>query len=135
MPLRDRRDAGLRTVDRRPVDARSARVGAVGAEQQPRELGAARAEQAGQADDLALVDGKVERRDRALAPEPLRLERPAFDAGPACGVLRAALEGLERLELAAEHLRDELDRRELGRSAHSPTSRPLRSTVIRSAIS
>ena len=113
-----RRRARAADRHRRAVDVEPPGVGAVGAEQEPRDLGAPRAEQAGEADDLARVHGEVERRDRALAADRLSPRAPAWppparDARGAC----ASLERLERLELAPEHLRDELRPRQLGASA------------------
>ena len=64
MPWRDRRPRACAgrpaapSIRSRPLSA------LVGAEQQAGDLGAAGAEQPGQADDLALVDGQVERLDR-----------------------------------------------------------------------
>ena len=49
-------------------------VGGVGAEEQPGELGAAGAQQAREADHLALVQLEVGRLERALAPDAERLE-------------------------------------------------------------
>ena len=63
MPARDRRRAGEATAPP-AVDGNVAAVGAVGAEDQARRLGAAGAEQAGEADDLARVQLEIERLDR-----------------------------------------------------------------------
>ena len=51
--MRDARRAGVRIFAGSPLTSISPAVGAVGAVQQPHELGPARAEQAGEADDLA----------------------------------------------------------------------------------
>ena len=69
-----RRRARAAHRHRLAVDVEPPRVGLVGAEEEPRDLGAARAEQAGEADDLARRDRQVERRDRALARDRLRLD-------------------------------------------------------------
>ena len=50
------------------VDARLPAIGALGAEHQPRRLGAARAEQPGEADDLAMAQLEIERRDMPALP-------------------------------------------------------------------
>ena len=66
---------GLRSRRRSARTSQLAGVGGVGAEQQPGELGAAGAEQAGDPDDLALVDARGRRpRRRALAAQAERLE-------------------------------------------------------------
>ena len=81
-------------------------------------------------------DGEVERRDRAACGrDRLRLDHRRR-AGPlATFATRLPFELLERLELPAEHLRDELRPAGARSSCHSPTSWPLRRTVIRSEIS
>ncbi len=93
--------------------AHVAAVGRVGAEQQAGELGAARAEEPGDADDLALEDLEVDGLDAALAAEVEDLhERRALRLdGVLLGLL---LDLLERLELAADHGLDELQLRRLG---------------------
>jgi hypothetical protein len=91
------------------------RIRAVGAEEEPRQLGASRAEQAGQAHDLPRHDGKVERLDHALAPDRLCLDDRL--RGESCPrALREAFQGLEFQSQTAEHLRDECDRREVDRT-------------------
>ena len=68
MPLVDRGARACAASTGSPSIGDRAAVGAVGAEQQPGQLGAAGAEQPGQADDLARVDG----RGRTAAIAPLR---------------------------------------------------------------
>ena len=97
------------------VDVEPPGVGPVGAEQEPRDLRAPRAEEACEADDLARVDGQVERRDRALASDRLRLDDRRGLLPLAALAAGVPLELVERLELPPEHLRDELRPRELGR--------------------
>ena len=78
-PVRRSRARGLRIATGSPSTRDLAAVGAVGAEQQPRELGAAGAEQAGQADDLALVD----RRGRTARSRPCGRRPRASSTGVA----------------------------------------------------
>ncbi len=60
---------GVRSLVRLGAHAHVAVIGGVGAEQQAGELGAARAEQTGDADDLALEDLEVDGLDAALAAQ------------------------------------------------------------------
>ena len=111
-------------------------VGRVEPEHQPRELGAARAEQAGDADDLAVVQVQA-RADAggACAPKSRSDSRGAEPSSAACvpgasaSTLAADASATSRPTIAATSAG-------AGSCAgvHSPTKRPLRSTVMRSAI-
>ena len=94
-------------------------VGGVGAEQQAGELGAARAEEAGDADDLALEDLEVDGLDAPLRPSSMTSMTGVAGLG---GVLVGGLllDLLERLELAADHRLDEL---QLGGVGDHPSPR------------
>ena len=113
LPLRRRPRAAHR--HRRAVEEELPGVRPIGAEQEPRRLGAPGAEQAGEADDLARPQREIERRDRVPAGDATRLQhrRRSLVVGELLAGL--PLERLERLELAPEHLRDELHPRQLGR--------------------
>ncbi len=92
--------------------------GVVGAEQQPGDLGTAGAQQSGQADDLALVDGRGERLDGAGAPElarlhqrpverPLRLRPSQLAPGPSSSWPIILADQLDLAELAGQVLADQ----------------------------
>ncbi len=89
------------------ADRDLAGVGGVGAEEQAGQLGAARAEQAGEADDLALEELEVGGLERALAADAEGREDRR--AGLGGGVGRLAVEPVEDLELAADHQLDQLE--------------------------
>ena len=114
MPLA-RATRGLRSRTGSPPTVDRAAVGAVGAEQQAGRLGATGAEQAGHADHLAAAQLEIERGDARLASEPggpqERRRRPSVSVAS----LHLVLERLEHGELAADHLRDELEPRQLRR--------------------
>ena len=121
---------------RGPSTVICAGVGAVGAEQQPGELGAAGAEQPGEPDDLALVEVEVERRDRALAAEADRLQRPARSASVGGRALGARCRARSSdVELACRSSARPARAAAASAVGYSPTSAPLRSTVMRSEIS
>ena len=108
---------GVRSVTGLPSIDDLAAVGAVGAEEQPRELGAPGAEQPGQADDLAR-DG---RRGRTAAIAPLAAEPVARSGRGVRLGLGDASRGARLLELVedgrapADHRLHQLDPRQLGR--------------------
>ena len=115
-----------------PAACRSRRASS--AEHQARELGAARAEQAGDADDLAVVQVEVE---RVQAPRCAPKSRSARRGGAArsrraAGAAASAPRPRQR-HVAAHHRGHQRGRGQLARRVHSPTKRPLRSTVMRSA--
>ena len=125
---------GVRSFVRAALDPDLARVRVVGAVEQPRELGAAGAEQAGEPDDLAGVDVEVERLDRC----PCGPGR--WPARTACVSARSAT---DRLGASSSSSSTSSERPIIfctsstrGSSAvrYSPTSAPLRSTVMRSLI-
>ncbi|GAA2906224.1 hypothetical protein GCM10020220_114380 [Nonomuraea rubra] len=100
----------------------------VGGEQQPGDLRTSRAEQPGQAHDLALVDRQAERRDRPGPAEPARLDQRAVEH------LGLAVQPLQHGQLLADHLGDQLDLRQL-RGRVLPDQPPVAQIVIRSEIS
>ena len=112
------------------VGHHAALVGVIGAEEQAGELGATGAQQAGQAHHLALVDGEIERGDRALAPRLLG----ACHRGRRSR--RSASAGAPRAPPASPaswpSIFDTSSPWESSAVAHSPTRLPLRSTVMRS---
>ena len=90
-------------------------LGAVGAEDRARQLGAARAEQPGQAHDLALAHAQAHVVGRVAARQVLDLEHrlaPARRAGLAEG---GQARGAHLLGVAAEHQRDQAQRIGLAR--------------------
>ena len=90
-----------------------ARVGAVDAAEEARELRAAGSEEAGEADDLARGDRQVGRVHRTAAPELRRLHEGRgirFVDDHRAGAL---LEVVERGELLADHLLHEVDAQQL----------------------
>ena len=97
-----------------PVHLDVSGIGAVGAVEQPDELGPARAEEAGDAHDLAGEDVDVDRLEYApRARSPL-----ARSTGVARAVDLTLGDGRQRrelVELAADHLRDELGAGEVRR--------------------
>ena len=134
--LRGSRVRGELSVVGCAVDRQLAAVGAVDAEQQPRHLRAAGAEQPGEADDLALADVEVERLDRALAARARgRCSDRACDrrraASPAAGVLVCRLLRTPPAR-GPSSCAIELQSRGSSAASYSPTSLPLRSTVMRS---
>jgi hypothetical protein len=84
---------------------RLAAVGVVGAEEQPGEFGAARSEESGESDDLALLDLQVEGRDAADAAEAVRLEQQL----PHVGVELLVVQLLQLVQGLADHQLDEAD--------------------------
>ncbi len=86
---------------RAPANLDRAAVGLVGAEQQACGFGAARTEQAGQAQQLALLHVEVDRRQHALAGEPPRVQQRLLVRRVA-GCLRRHL--LRRLGRRTDHL-------------------------------
>lgn len=116
-------------IDRLPRYPQGTAAGVVGAEQQAGELGAAGAEQPGQADDLTLADGQGERLDGAGAAQLAGLHERLALPGE-----RPALQPLQVGEFAADHLADQAHLAQLVGEV-LPTSLPLRKIVIRSAIS
>ena len=124
--------AGLVEAHRLAVDAQLAAVAAVEAEQQPRQLGAARAEQAADADDLAAAQASgrpdaAGRAGRGRAPRSSGARR-AVGAGAAARRRRRARSARARPSRVISAAG--------GSSAvrYSPTRSPLRSTVMRSEI-
>ena len=101
-------------LDVLPGDRGGPGVAAIGAVEQPDQLGPSGAEQPGQADHLTGVDLQVERLDRALAAQRLCGEEgaalDAFDGLP----LGALFEGLQRGEVLADHLGDQLQPGQFG---------------------
>ena len=86
----------------------------IGPVEQPDQLGPAGSEQAGQSDHLARVDVQVERFDGALAAETLRRQVGAT-LHPLDGLpLRALLQRLQRGEVLADHLGDQLQSWQVG---------------------
>ena len=107
-------DAWVAQPYRLTIDRHLAAVGAVGAEQQAGGLGASRSEQAGHADHLTDAHLEVERGDARLAAEPGGLQERRGRAASAVSCT-SVFEGVEHGELAADHLRHELEPGELGR--------------------
>src|SRR5206468_4513241 len=96
--------------DRRAFHPRLSAIGALGAEHQPRRLGPARAEQAGETDDLAMAQLEIERRDIAglavIREAGANLARRVLACrGPRARSLR---------KLAAEHHPDQFEPRQRG---------------------
>lgn len=91
-----------------PVDLGGSGVAAVGAVQQPDELGASRAEQPGWTDDLAGMNIEIVRLDGpAPAKSFCREERTALD--PIRGLsFGALLQGLKDRQVLADHFRHQL---------------------------
>ena len=124
--------AGPRSATTLPSMRMLAAVAAIEAEEQAREFGAARAQQAGDADDLARGDAQVDRMDVALARQPV--------AAPATAPQRrrrtqAAVTGrCRRREFAPDHRGDQRRRGQFRSDDTRRRSPPLRSTVMRSAI-
>ena len=104
---------GRLQADRLAFDQGPARIGAFGAEHQPRRLGTPGPEQAGQTHHLAVMKHEIERRHVACLA--IALEARA-DLAHRTGVLRCARTGGLR-ELAAEHHPYQFDARQL--SGHS----------------
>ena len=104
---------GVRSRRDLAADLEFALVGAVDAAEQSRELGAPRAEQPGEAHDLAGRDGQVGRIDRAAATEALGVHEDRgirFVDDHRAGAL---LEVVEDGELLADHLLHEVDAQQL----------------------
>ena len=121
--------------DRRAVEVELPGVGPVGAEQEARELGAAGPEQAGEADDLSRAEREVERRDRVLArhrPWPRARASSPRARRPRAASCRSSASSVWS---SRPSMFETSSARGSSAVGHSPTSCPLRSTVIRSAIS
>ena len=103
----------------------------IGAEDGARDLGAARADQAGDAEDLALADleGHVVELDGARHRVLLRRrEMPSTASATSPRGKRRIARG-QQAELAAHHQPDDAVDRRYPRPRRSPTWRPSRSTV------
>ena len=94
------------------------------------------AEQPGQADDLAAVDGEAERRDRALAARARSASTTGVPLSTAAErPLGLLLELLQRRRAPCRSSSRPARAAAARAVGYSPTSRPLRRTVIRSEIS
>ena len=113
---------------RLPSTSTSPSSGCVEAVDQPQQLGAAGADQAAEADDLARADLRGSRSRTVGQPPQRRAPRAATSSAPT-GALR-----VELLDLAADHQLDQLVGAACRPAGRSPTVRPSASTVTRSPI-
>ena len=109
------------------ADADDARRHAVGADDRARDLGASRAHEPGEAEDLALAQLERDVAQQVLGRQALDRERDRR-IGDAARRPRLAV------DLAADHERDDLSRLGVLRDRRVPTLRPSRSTVMRSEM-
>src|SRR5690606_7703253 len=109
-PVRRRLELGAFTAQRDPPGVR-----AIGAVEQPGELGAPGSEQPREPDDLAVMDVEIRRLDGAPASEALGGQQGLLGAAIALLLAAVATQGAKRVEVLADHLPDERVAVELAR--------------------